>query len=243
MSRPERSLASQLSDLTEVLLDTDNVAGVLGHVVASAVELIPDADLVSVTLRSPDGRFYTPVETNPMALELDELQYRCGHGPCMSAADKTGPGHVHSGDLANASEWPVFGPGAARRGYRSILSTTLVPGARPPRLSGALNIYAAEPGKLGSPEDRDVALLLATHASLALAGTEAVRLADLQEAQLRAALDSRDVIGQAKGILMHRRGLSADEAFDLLRRTSQDLNYKLADLARLIAARHTELPL
>jgi len=241
MSRPERSIASQLSDLTELLLDTDNVAGVLAHVVAAAVELIPDADLVSVTLRSPDGQFHTPVETNPMALELDELQYRCGHGPCMSAASKAGPGHVHCDDLANAPEWPVFGPGAARRGYRSILSTTLVPGARPPRLSGALNIYAAEPGKLGSPEDRDAALLLATHASLALAGTEAVRLADLQEAQLRAAMDSRDVIGQAKGILMHRRGISADEAFELLRRTSQDLNRRLTDLARLIAERHSEL--
>jgi len=243
MSRPERSLASQLSDLTEVLLDADNVADVLAHVVAAAVELIPDADLVSVTLRSPDGRFHTPVETHPMALELDELQYRCGHGPCVSAAYKTGPGHVHSAELLTSLDWPVFGPGAARRGYHSILSTTLVPTARPPRLSGALNIYAAEPGRLGTAEARDVALLLATHASLALAGTEAVRLADLHEAQLRQAMDSRDVIGQAKGILMHRRGISADEAFELLRRTSQDLNHKLADLARLIAERHTELSL
>lgn len=243
MSRPERSLASQLSELTEVLLDTDNVAGVLAHVVAATAELVPDADLVSVTLRSPDGRFYTPVETNPMARELDELQYRCGHGPCVSAARKEGPGHVHSADLAAEPEWPVFGPGAVRRGYRSVLSTTLVPTARPPRLAGGLNIYSAEPGKLGTPETRDAALLLAAHASLALAGTEAVRLADLQEAQLRAALSSRDVIGQAKGILMHRRGISADEAFELLSRTSQDLNHRLADLARLIVERHTELPL
>lgn len=243
MSRPERSLASQLSDLTEALLDTDNVAGVLAHVVAATVELIPDADLVSVTLRSPDGRFHTPVETHPMALELDELQYRCGHGPCVSAASKDSPGHVYCGELATAADWPVFGPGAARRGYHSILSTTLVPAARPPRLSGALNIYATEPGRLGTPEARDTALLLATHATLALATTEAVRLADLREAQLRQALDSRDVIGQAKGILMHRRGISADEAFELLRHTSQNLNRRVVDLARLLADRHTELTL
>lgn len=223
MSRPERSLASQLSDLTEVLFDTDNVASVLAHVVDATVDQIPDADLVSVTLRSPDGRFHTPVRTNSMAVELDELQYRCGHGPCVSAARKAGPGHVHSGELATSPDWPVFGPGAARRGYHSMLSTTLVPTARPPRLSGALTLYAAEPGKLGSPEARDLALLLATHASLALTATEAVRLADLQETPLRQGLDSRNVIGQAKGVLMYRRGMSADEALDLLHRTSQDL--------------------
>lgn len=241
MGRLERSLASQLSALTELLLDTDTVAGVLGHVVHAVYEVIPDADLVSVTLRSPDGRFYTPVETDPVAVELDELQYRCGHGPCVSAAVKASPGHVHCDDLAVAPDWPVFGPGAARRGYRSVLATTLLPG--PGRLAGAVNIYSRYAGRLGTPEARDRALLLATHASLALAGTEAVRLADLQETQLRQALDSRDVIGQAKGILMHRRGISADEAFDLLRRTSQDLNQKLADVARIIAERHIELNL
>ena len=51
------------------------------------------------------------------------------------------------------------------------------------------------------------------------------------------------MIGQAKGILMDRRGMTADEAFDVLRRTSQDLNVKLAELAHTLAARHTELDL
>ncbi|WP_146073598.1 ANTAR domain-containing protein, partial [Amycolatopsis sp. CA-126428] len=59
----------------------------------------------------------------------------------------------------------------------------------------------------------------------------------------RKAIDSRDVIGQAKGIIMARRGVSADAAFDILRRTSQDLNVKLADLARTLAGRHTEIDL
>jgi AmiR/NasT family two-component response regulator len=68
-----------------------------------------------------------------------------------------------------------------------------------------------------------------------------VRLADLRETQLRKALETRDVIGQAKGILMQRRGITAEEAFDLLRRTSQDLNIRLAELASTLATRHTEL--
>ena len=62
-------------------------------------------------------------------------------------------------------------------------------------------------------------------------------------AHLEKALETRDIIGQAKGILMQRRGCTAEEAFDLLRHTSQDLNVKLADLAHLLATRHTELDL
>jgi AmiR/NasT family two-component response regulator len=91
--------------------------------------------------------------------------------------------------------------------------------------------------------DRDVLLLLATHASLALAATDAVTEGELQAANLRRAIDSRDVIGQAKGIIMARRGVSADEAFEVLRRTSQNLNVKLAELATTLASRHTEIDL
>lgn len=105
----------------------------------------------------------------------------------------------------------------------------------------SVNIYSRDRGELGDEIVRDQALLLATHASLAVANTEAVRLTDLRETQLRRAIETRDVIGQAKGILMQRRGINADEAFGLLRRASQDLNVKLAELAQTLASRHTEL--
>jgi hypothetical protein len=183
------------------------------------------------------------VETDPIASELDDLQYSYSEGPCFDAARKPGLAYTFSPDLKAESKWPRFGPDAADRGYLSVLSTALLPDVTPPRLSGALNVYSTAAGKLGDETIRDQALLLATHASLALAGTEAVRLAELRNIQLRRALDTRDVIGQAKGILMQRRGLSADEAFDLLRRASQDLNVKLADLAHARATRHTELDL
>jgi hypothetical protein len=120
------------------------------------------------------------------------------------------------------------------------MSTTLLPAVRLPRLSGALNVYCRRTGGLDG-HDREVALLLATHASLALAHTQAVTTAELRGANLSHALDTRDVIGQAKGILMARRGIGADEAFDILRRASQELNVKLVDLARTLATRHREL--
>jgi hypothetical protein len=78
---------------------------------------------------------------------------------------------------------------------------------------------------------------------LALAGVTARTRAELEAENLRRAIDSRDVIGQAKGILMQRRGIGADEAFDLPRRTSQQLNAKLAELAHTLATRHAEIDL
>jgi hypothetical protein len=236
-------LAQQFARLARLLLTADNVADVLSHIVRAAVVVVPEAKLVSVTLRSTDGELHTPVETHPMATELDELQYRYSEGPCYDAASKPGLAYTHSADLAAERKWPQFGPDAAARGYSSVLSTALLPDVMPPRLSGALNMYSRSAGELGDEGTRDRALLLATHASLALATTEAVRLAELREAQLRRALETRDVIGQAKGILMQRRGLSAEEAFDLLRHTSQELNVKLSTLAETLTARRTELGL
>ncbi|WP_308210250.1 ANTAR domain-containing protein [Amycolatopsis iheyensis] len=85
------------------------------------------------------------------------------------------------------------------------------------------------------------ALLLATHASLALNQARGTEVAELERANLHRAIASRDVIGQAKGILMARQGLDAEAAFDLLRRTSQDLNVKLADIAAGLVGNHTAL--
>lgn len=234
-------LASQLAHLTVALLNAPTVADVLAQVVTAAHRVVPGADLVSVTLRSTDGFFHTPAETSAEAVALDHIQYRTGQGPCVEAARNPGPAQIRSDDLAGEPTWPLFGPEAARRGVHSVLSVALVPDAQP-RFSGALNIYSRRPGAL-APDAHEPALLVATHASLALASTAAVTRADLVTAQLHQAIESRDVIGQAKGILMQRRGITADEAFDVLRRASQDLNVKLADVARTLATRHTEVDL
>ncbi|MFL6126369.1 ANTAR domain-containing protein [Actinophytocola sp.] len=239
---PETSpLARQFARLASLLLTADTVADVLSHVVAATSAVIPAADLVSLTLRGSDGHLRTPVETDPVGTALDDLQYRYDQGPCFDAARGPGLAYTYSPDLAAERRWPRFGPIAAQRGYRSVLSTALLPEVTPPRLSGALNIYSLRTDRLGDETTRDRALLLATHAALAVANTEAVRLADLRAARLRRALRTRDVIGQAKGILMQRRGISAEEAFDLLRRTSQDLDITLSELAHTLTGRHTEL--
>jgi GAF domain-containing protein len=233
-------LASEFRELTTSLLASGTVAEALERVVFTARDIVTGADLISVTLRDQDGTFHTPVHTDPMATRLDELQYSYDEGACVTAADPNGPAIAASEVLAEDDRWPRFGPAAADLGYHSLVSTALLVDARPPRLSGALNVYSHKPR--GIPRsDWDILLLLATHASLALATTRAVTHSQLQQAQLRQALDSRDVIGQAKGILMGRRGITADAAFDVLRRTSQELNIKLHELAETIATRHYDL--
>jgi GAF domain-containing protein len=238
---PGTGLARQFVALTRALLDSGSVVAVLERVVFAARDIVPGADLVSVTLRGTDGAFHTPVETDRAASDLDQLQYRFGEGACVEAARAAGPAMAASDDLATDTRWPRFGPAAAQLGYRSLVSTAMLPDAVRPHLSGALNVYCRRPYGI-APADRDVLLLLATHASLALAKTHAVTRGELESAQLRAAIDSRDAIGQAKGILMARRGISAEEAFDVLRSTSQEVNVKLRDLAETVATRGLELP-
>ena len=231
-------LAGEFVRLAENLLTATTVHGVLDRVVNAARVAIPGADLVSVTLATETG-YTTPVHTDDMALKLDEVQYRLGEGPCVEATRTPGLGLTFSADLAQGVQFPNFGPAAAEIGVHSVLAVGLFPDRDNDRF-GALNVYAFEAGGLDEL-DRDLALILAAHASTALAATLATTAAELESAQLRQALQSRDVIGQAKGILMERRGISADEAFDVLRRASQSLNIKLTTVAQTLVDRRAEI--
>jgi transcriptional regulator with GAF, ATPase, and Fis domain len=226
-----------LRDFTELLLAAETVEGVLRRVVATARYAIPNADLVSITLRHDDGTLETPTGTGPDAIELDQAQYRAENGPCVNAADPAGPAYARSNDLANETAWPTFAASATAHGYTAVLSTALLSGAEPMPFAGALNIYSRRPEGFDDSA-RDLAFLLATHASLALVVAETRQtLADAEDTvvHLRHALDSRTIIGQATGILMARRKLTADQAFDVLTRTSQNRNIKLARLAGVLA--------
>ncbi|MGD9990253.1 ANTAR domain-containing protein [Pseudonocardia sp.] len=232
-------LAGQFVSLAERLLEATTVREVLQRVVDAGRAVVAGADLVSVTMRQPGGGFHTPVETDALATHLDELQYTLDEGPCVEATRTPGLGLVASADLRAGAEFPRWGPAAAAAGARSVLAVGLFPAGRVPRL-GALNFYSFAVDGFAAA-DPDIALVLAAHASTALAATRGATAAELEVAQLKEALASRDVIGQAKGILMERRGIDAAEAFDVLRSASQSLNVKLAQVAQTIAARRAEL--
>ena len=123
-------------------------------------------------------------------------------------------------DLTTDERWPVFTAGAVDFGIRSMLSLHLYTDRES---FGALNIYARQRHAF-TPDSVATGVLLAAHCAVAIAATTA-------SANLRIALESRDVIGQAKGILMERHKITPTEAFDLLITASQHSHRKLRDIA------------
>ena len=226
----ETSLAGVLNEL---VLGDPTIEQVLDRVLDLATRVIPHVDGASITLFRPDMKPYTLRASDDWVREVDALQYELLQGPCIEVAATSAP-TSGSADLATSEQWPVFGPAAAKLGIRSLLAAGLsahpdpsVPTSPP----GALNLYARNPAAF-TADEREEALLLAAIAGI---GVQLVAARSDVE-RLREALSSRDVIGQAKGILMERHGVDGDAAFAILRRASNDLNVKLRDVAAELAA-------
>jgi ANTAR domain len=229
--------------LTGPGIESLGVAESLARVAHAAVDMVEGAEVVSVTLRLGDGTFTTPAHTDPLATRVDEAQYEVGEGPCVTATATPGFGVAYHPDLQDSSavgdRWPRWAPKAVELGVRCVLSTGIYPADDPPR-EATVNYYSSVPYALDHA-DRDTAMLLASFAGVVLHHSAARTAAELEVANLRKAIAARDVIGQAKGILMERRGYNADQAFETLRHASRTLNIKLRDVAAILASRRTEL--
>ena len=189
-------------------------------IVSSAAASVPGAEQAGVSLLHADGRIVSQSVSDESVNEVDQLQAQFREGPCVTALWDE---HTVSVEdmVTEAWRWPRFAPAAVESGVGSMLSFQLF--ARNSSL-GALNLYAEQPRSFG-PEARTLGGLFAMHAAASLG--EARHVAQLQEA-----LASRDVIGQAKGVLMERFGVDAEQAFNMLTRSSQETNMKLTAVAR-----------
>jgi GAF domain-containing protein len=190
----------------------------LEAIASTAVTMLSPAQHAALTVLAR-GELIPRASTGEPPLLLDRLQQRLGDGPCVSAAKRQSVFRID--DTREDLRWPEFCAEAARLNVRSMLC---VPLWIDERGLGALSLYADQAAAFSESHER-ITILLATFAALALA--EAQR-AD----QMHDALSSRDVIGQAKGILMERHGVTADAAFSVLSRVSQAENIKLAEVAR-----------
>jgi GAF domain-containing protein len=168
------------------------------------------------------------VHTNPAIDEVDAIQIRIGEGPCLDAIASGVT--FYAEELAADSRWPRFGPVATEGGIRSVLALPLL--AADSSL-GALNLYAYYPRAFGVI-DRARGLILASLAALALSTAQSHSDDERRAANLRAAVATREIIGQAIGILMERERIPADQAFDVLRRASQHLKLKLREVAQTL---------
>lgn len=201
-------------------VEAERIPGlVLDDIVRAAVELIPGAEEGSisvvtgkreVTSRHPQG--------GGLPAQVDALQMETGQGPCLDAAYRHQT--VRVADMTVEDRWPEFACRAAALGVMSMLCFQLYVERDD---LGALNLYSRTPGSFDD-ESEHVGLLFASHAAIAFADAEKVR-------NLTIAVHRRDLIGQAKGILMERFKITPDQAFSILVSVSQRTNRKLFDVA------------
>ena len=226
-------LASSFATIARTLLVERTVAGTLQRIVDFAQATVGGCDAASISLLTGD-QIATPVSSDPIALEIDRFQYEFHEGPCLDAI-LTDPIH-YSEDLTTDDRWPTFGPKAVSLGMRSLLSCRLSSDVT----LGSLNLYARVPDAYDAI-DRTKAIIFASHAGIALgaagvlADAEISLGAEMKRAEnLEIALTTREVIGQAEGILIERERLTPEQAFDVLRKASQNLNLRLRDLAQYV---------
>jgi GAF domain-containing protein len=198
----------------------------LRQIVTSAVVTVPGADAGSISM-TREARVETRHPTSDAIRALDEGQSELGEGPCISAIeDPPASGVVVAQDFAgeDAQRWPRFAPRAVEAGYRALMSTRM---ATDDSLRAALNLYSATPHAFGD-DDRVLAGLFGVQAGLVLYGAQQVQ-------HLQRAVDSRDLIGRAKGVLAERFGVDDESAFRMLVTSSQETNMKVTAVAQWVA--------
>lgn len=212
-----RELASELASLTAELARCETEVELLGAVLERTRQLVPAADQVSVLLLGRRGTVVTSVGDGQAAPAQPELR----EDPALIAAAEGSTELV--ADTADERRWPAFAEQAAAQGIRSSLSVGLLVDGAP---LGALTLRAEHPHAFDEAA-QFVASTLAVHAGIALGQLRAVQ-------NLRAGMASREIIGQAIGVLVERRRIPSRQAFDLLVHASQHNNVKLREIARIV---------
>jgi len=215
------------AELARLTLAEHSLDTVMETVARLAKSTVPGASEVSVTLLEK-GRATTVAATGTLAVAVDERQYARGSGPCLDSIAAGEP--VRIDDMRTETRWPGYARDAARDGVGSSLSIP-VPVQR--EISAALNVYSTSEHAFDD-SSLELAETFAAYAGVALANMHLYEAQSKVAEQLQAAMQSRAVIEQAKGILMGQRRCSAQEAFDVLVRLSQDKNRKLRDVAQAL---------
>ena len=222
----ETIIATDFAAIARTLGSAPNVDATLGRIVHAAIESIDACEHAGIFLLEGD-EIRTVAASDSLVEQIDTLQQETGEGPCLDAV-RSGVAYNLADDLLVDAAYPQFGPRAANLGIRSVVALRLITDHR----LGSLNLYAELPRAFGI-FDRGKAVILASHASTALDAAETrAGDSDTRDRDLHDALASRGIIGQAQGILMERERITAEQAFTVLRRASQDLNVKLRDIAQ-----------
>ena len=221
---------SVLAEVARELTGQGDVKQTVQRVVDLAAEHLDGEIVASVSLVRARNQVETPASSDPRAERADALQYELGQGPCLDAIWEHETFEIE--DMETEQRYPRWTTRVIEETeLRSSLSYQLFTGDN---TLGALNLYGFQP-RAFDDDDRADGLLFAAHAAAALQ-------AAVSDENLRSALTYRLVIGQAEGILMERHHITAQMAFDLLRRISQRSNVRLREVAQEIVEGRTAQP-
>jgi len=218
-------LEASVAEVAIALFAPGTVDATLRQIVRLAEHAVEGCDGAGVMVVA-DGVVTTAAASNDFVVAIDDLQIAADEGPCVDAC-RTGD-TFYAQDLLTESRWPSFAPAGAAAGVRSILTFALSTGS-----PSALNLYGGLPAAFGAM-DRASGHLFATLARLALDSAAKRAAGEKRADDLMEALRTREVIGQAQGILMERERITGYQAFSVLRQASQRMNLKLRDIAEAL---------
>jgi transcriptional regulator with GAF, ATPase, and Fis domain len=229
-ARVPKELGDAFADLADMVYAGDSIDDVLGNVCLAAPLAVPGCDHASVMIRR-HGRLATAAASDDIGRRIDQAERELEDGPCVDAIAEHAPQLV--ADLSTDGPWPTL------RAW--IVANTPVRGAMAYRLLtaetkvGALNLFSDTAGVFAA-DSADVAAIFAAFASVAVTAANEHE----QAKDLRAGLESNREIGKAIGLLMAFHGIGDEEAFQVLRRHSQETNVRVAEIAHRLIAHHNK---
>lgn len=231
----ETALAGAFVGLADTLVAGYDVIDLLHRLTEVCVELL-DVDAAGLLLSDQRNNLQVMASSSESSRLLELFQVQNDEGPCLDCYRTGAP--VAVVDLANATQrWPRFVVQAESEGFRAVH-------ALPLRLRnetiGALNLFCDRPGELPAA-NLQLGQALADVATIGILQERAVHRGEVLAEQLQAALNSRVIIEQAKGVLAERGQLDMDQAFTRLRRHARTHNRRLSDLARAVVEGTVEL--
>ncbi len=223
-------LASTFVELADSLIDDYDVIELLQLLTERCVELL-GVDAAGLVLADPRGSLQVAAASSEQVRLVELFGLQNDEGPCRECY-LTGRmvGTTLSG--ADADRWPRFTSEAAEAGFTIVRA---VPLRLRSQTIGALNLFWGGPTDV-RPDDLRVAQALADVATIAILQERLTRNRETVAAQLQAALDSRIVIEQAKGVIAERRGIDVGEAFALLRSVARSAGRRLSEVAADVVA-------
>ncbi|MEU8824693.1 GAF and ANTAR domain-containing protein [Streptomyces sp. NPDC048636] len=221
--RTWEELAVAVAEMSRTLLAQPSVQSTLDEIVRHAVSLVEGCENAGVLVLEGRESVRTLAASSDLVHQSDKAQEEAGEGPCFDAARTLHEAYRIEDLTTSESRWPRYAPRARELGVGSMMGFLLF---TEEGTLGALDMYSSRPGVFTAGSE-NTGWILASHAAVAFSSARST-------AQLHTAMETRNEIGEALGIIMERFKVSEDQAFEVLKKSSQDQNIKLRQVAHAV---------